>query len=755
MEIRWPRRHELVRLFSGRRAVAWWIAGAVALVALSFPLWGGALAGGIVTRKLSSRLGVPIVVETTRAGFTRLALFGVVVGAAEERRPLARIARLEIPFSAAWGGGSVRLEGAHFDVERGGPADNVSDVLARLRGRGAAGEGERQGGGRALPTVVLDDASVRLRDVAGGRTIEIGLLDATVVPNERLTVDAQQVSGRLRVRGGEKDPTFGAASLALEAPLRGLRPVGYPEMKLGEGYVRLLPTLGLTGIQGTIKPASPPKDAGGRPAAAVSLSGSYGGAKETLWTATGTVAGDEEGLDGTVALRAERFSLDKIADVLPPSVLHPHDTSVDAALVLTFASGKVGFKGSLDVTGLNLHHPAVSMEPVIGIAPSVRLDGEVELERRRLELRLFEGRIRDLVGRISGSVELAAGTVKLKDGTVLPTVPKIDLRLQVPRLPCAKLLASVPAVVVPHLAGFVLQGAFEADVFTKIDYENLDALQLGGKVGIDGCRVVKAPEEVTALVGDAPVAQVVEVPKGPPGEKGAVELYAFELGPGNPDFVPYEKISPHLVNSIMTTEDNGFFKHRGWVSPEFKTALKRNLANGGFRLGASSITMQTVKNVLLSREKTLSRKLQELFLVWYLEQLLPKERILELYFNAIEFGPRLYGIGAAARHYFGKAALDLNPLEAAFISSILPSPKRRYIQYCHGALYPPWDKYVRRILARIHERGRLTAEEYETWATQPLVFDVKERPAPEKECLEWVKVITQRPEPESAPETIP
>jgi membrane carboxypeptidase/penicillin-binding protein PbpC len=98
----------------------------------------------------------------------------------------------------------------------------------------------------------------------------------------------------------------------------------------------------------------------------------------------------------------------------------------------------------------------------------------------------------------------------------------------------------------------------------------------------------------------------------------------------------------------MTTEDSGFFKHRGWVSSVFKTALRRNIENGGFRLGASSITMQTVKNLLLSQEKTLSRKLQELFLVWYLEQILPKERILELYFNAIEFGPRIYGIGPAA-----------------------------------------------------------------------------------------------------------
>jgi len=224
------------------------------------------------------------------------------------------------------------------------------------------------------------------------------------------------------------------------------------------------------------------------------------------------------------------------------------------------------------------------------------------------------------------------------------------------------------------------------------------------------------------------------------------------VGPDNPDFAPYDQISPYLVNSIMTTEDNGFFKHRGWVPSEFKSALKRDLAHGGFRLGASSITMQMVKNVLLSQEKTLSRKLQELFLVWYLEQNLPKERILELYFNAIEFGPRIYGIGAASRHYFGKKPAELNPVEAAFFSSILPSPKRRYVQYCHGALAPQWDKYVHRIVAKVHERGRLTDEEAAAWAVTPLVFDRREATFTEKQCLDWVKSMTTHPEADVPPD---
>src|SRR4030095_13753798 len=145
-------------------------------------------------------------------------------------------------------------------------------------------------------------------------------------------------------------------------------------------------------------------------------------------------------------------------------------------------------------------------------------------------------------------------------------------------------------------------------------------------------KVIKAPPEAVALDGKQAGKQSlvvnVEVPKKfgaeMPKKLAAAattqpDILSVVVGPDNPDFVPYEEISPYLVGSIMTTEDNGFFKHRGWVSSEFKSALRRNLQRGGFRLGASSITMQMTKNVLLTKEKTLSRKLQELFLVWYLE----------------------------------------------------------------------------------------------------------------------------------------
>ena len=163
------------------------------------------------------------------------------------------------------------------------------------------------------------------------------------------------------------------------------------------------------------------------------------------------------------------------------------------------------------------------------------------------------------------------------------------------------------------------------------------------------------------------------------------------------------------------------------------------------RMGASSITMQMVKNVLLSREKTLSRKLQEMFLTWYLETQLSKERILEIYFNVIEFGPGIYGIGRATKHYFGKAPRDLLPREAAFFSSILPNPKRRYVHYCKGPeLDAKWELYLNRILRRMHERERLTDEEFDAAMATKLVFDRAEA-MPTDKCLEMVRRLSGPP----------
>jgi hypothetical protein len=727
-----------------------WALSIVAAAVATYPLAVGTLGGHLVTSKAAAKLGVSVEAQRARAGWGVLRLYGVVLG--RNQGPILTLDRLEIPFSALWGHGVVVADGPVANLVRGGPKDNVSAILGRLRGA-PTGPASVKGSASSLLSLVAHGGSLQLADNRKGLSVTVGVFDARWETGLRYQVDARQVSGRFGTHGTETNPAFGAESMSLQGSLLGLRPMGWPEASVREGYVRPLTTLPLTGISGAVRPVAAAK---GSPSRAFDLffSGSYGGAKRALWTATGQLrpSGDSRAIEGTLSLRAERFSLDKIAEILPSSVLEPENTEIDAAIEAKLEGRRVSFSGRLDVSGLSLLHEKLASEPVNDLTFGVHVDGSVDLDKRLLVLNEAQGHLGSLDVRLSGSLELAQGTFRFKSGRELHYLPKLEAQLRVPRTACAKLLASIPGPIVPHLAGFVLQGFFEADVHTKIDLADLDTLDLGGKVGIDGCQVVKAPAEVTALAGDESLVQTVEVPPEPPGN-GNPGIMTFIVGPDSPDFVPFAQVSPHLINAIMTTEDSGFFKHRGWVLAGFKTALRRNIENDGFRLGASSITMQMVKNLLLSKEKTLSRKLQELFLVWYLEKILPKERILELYLNAIEFGPRLYGIGPAARHYFGKTAADINPLEAAFFSSILPSPKRRYVHYCRGALSPAWEKYLRRILTRMYERGRLTEEEYATATASTLTFDHSEMTLSEKQCLDWVRRITAKPEVEAEAET--
>ncbi len=742
----------------------------VVLVAI-YPFAVGKLAAHVFAGRVAAKLGRDVTVGQGRAGLTTVVLSDVTIAGAPGAAPLATIAGLKVPFGAAFGTHApIEVTGLRVQAVRGGPDDNLSEVLARVRGKHgaapqAAGAPAPAPGPQpaapppadkpahsSLPDIALVNASIEVRDEQTRLRVAIPSLSGELRPGTRLALRMRGLHGGLALGGDGGGPRFGADELDVETPLDGMKPTGIPSVRVAGGTASPLPTLALTGIAGVITPA-PVGVPGGKNGLVIDLRGSYGGAKETLWTAKGDA--DPARGTGKLALRAEQFSLARIADVLPASVLRPSDTLIDAALDLDWTGDAVRFGGDLAVVGLSLQSDALAAAPIENVSVRLGLNGTVYPLARRVELDRAEARIRDLTARLSGHVAMPPGTFRFTNGKTLGVLPDIDLTFSVPRVPCSKLLASIPSAVVPRLQGFVLQGMFQADVHAKIDFAHLDDLDLGGKVGIDGCKVVKAPDDVKAL-GDPQTPTLVvnvEVPKLPGNPPGETETMPVVVGPDNPDFAPYDQISPYLVASIMTTEDNGFFKHHGWVSSEFKSALRRNLQGGGFRLGASSITMQMTKNVLLTREKTLSRKFQELFLVWYLEQILPKERILELYFNAIEFGPRIYGIGAATRHYFGKRPAELTPLEAAFFSSILPSPKRRYVQYCHGTLTAQWDRYVRRILAKVHERGRITDDEYAAYSAQPFVFDRKEATFTEKQCLDWVKnMAPPKPEPEAPPD---
>ncbi len=140
-------------------------------------------------------------------------------------------------------------------------------------------------------------------------------------------------------------------------------------------------------------------------------------------------------------------------------------------------------------------------------------------------------------------------------------------------------------------------------------------------------------------------------------------------------WVPYRAISDHLKKAVLISEDAAFFSHKGVDVNELTEAIKTDWKTMSFKRGGSTITMQLAKNLYLNPSKNPLRKVKEIVIAWQLEQALSKRRIFELYLNIVELGRNVYGAEAAARHYFDKSAAALDPLEAATVAALLPSPR--------------------------------------------------------------------------------
>ena len=161
-------------------------------------------------------------------------------------------------------------------------------------------------------------------------------------------------------------------------------------------------------------------------------------------------------------------------------------------------------------------------------------------------------------------------------------------------------------------------------------------------------------------------------------------------------WTPLERISAYLRRAVVEAEDARFYEHPGFDWQAMREALDKNLRRGRIAAGGSTITQQLAKNLFLSPEKSVLRKLQEAVLVCRLELALSKDRILELYLNVAEWGVGVFGAEEAARRYFGVSAAALTPRQAATLAAMLPSPLR----------YSPGSGFVQRRAARIERAIR-------------------------------------------------
>jgi len=720
--------------FLGRVSRRWLYAGAITVglaglavlgLLVIYPTVGARIIRSKVTDRLGDKLGREIRIGAIDVSIGHAVLHDLEIrGPHDGDTPLVHLARVEVAFDP-WRSlvGSVRLGAASVDgvtvtMRRDDTGrDNVRDLAERLSAEPSVG-GPRSEGGLRPTSMTISGIKVLANDAITGTTALVGGGSATWRPGEL-------VAHIKNVTATTINAPKAAASLIEIKKQTGLP----PSITVEGGELSIWPKLALSGIGGTIV-ATPNKPG----EYTIDLAGGYGGVPGKLWTAKGAL--DPRTRIGSLELVAAKFQLDRLAPLLEHSpVVDYASTSVDTQLHVDLAGDAARFRGAFALRGLNVGHPMIADKEVHDLDLSAKVEGLFDRKKRTLELTRGDFIARDLpfsvTGRAAQVTRTAADAATLEAPRRLGPggLTELDLRIVIPPIDCQRVLNAIPAEMAPYMTGYKLRGVFDTDVQVEIDWADLPATKLGGHVGIKHCRVTDEPADSPKRLKEE-FEHYVEVEKG--------QWTSFVVGESNDDFVPLAEISPYLIKSIMSTEDSAFYQHHGFITSEFRTALVKNLEAGAFRYGASSITMQFVKNVLLYRDKTLARKLQELFLTWHVENTLTKDRILEIYFNVIEYGPGLYGIGPASWHYFSKAPKDLNPVEAAFFSSILPSPKERYKQYCGGTLTKWTEGKISRILGIMRKRDRLTDAEYEQAKLTPLLF-AKDLTETEDECLKRVK----------------
>lgn len=191
-----------------------------------------------------------------------------------------------------------------------------------------------------------------------------------------------------------------------------------------------------------------------------------------------------------------------------------------------------------------------------------------------------------------------------------------------------------------------------------------------------------------------------------------------EFGEEHRNFVPIKQIPAQMKNAVLAIEDSRFYEHGGVDFIGLMRAVVKDLG-GGSAQGASTITMQVARNFFLTRDKTLSRKVNEIMLAYKIERTLSKDQILELYLNQIYLGQRAYGFGNAAQTYFGKPLAQLSVAQFAMLAGLPKAPS------AYNPIVNPKRAHIRQqyILQRMRELNFITAAQYQ----QAVDEDIKVR----------------------------
>ena len=317
----------------------------------------------------------------------------------------------------------------------------------------------------------------------------------------------------------------------------------------------------------------------------------------------------------------------------------------------------------------------------------------------------------------SGGFTIDSGTVSIGGISLCvrleASAGALRLRAWNPSIPGETITASIPGPMQGRLEGTVLRGSLGVSLDLFVDRACPESSDVSISVDASSLSVGRCPVDVRGFrtAGSC-------VMHDSWGNSRRIDLDPRT----NPAFLPLDSMPQEFEAMLCCAEDGEFRLHSGFSPEHIRSSLVADLSSGRFSRGASTITMQLARNLFLSREKTLSRKLQEVFLTWMLEESLSKDRILELYANVVELGPDVFGFQEASGYYFGCRMQDLSARRIAYLVSLLPGPRAYHSFFERGSVPGYWEDYLDVLIRGASRRGALTPAEEDGALSERISF---------------------------------
>jgi hypothetical protein len=266
-----------------------------------------------------------------------------------------------------------------------------------------------------------------------------------------------------------------------------------------------------------------------------------------------------------------------------------------------------------------------------------------------------------------------------------------ELKINTGWLNAQDIFDSFPTGMFDSFVGIKVAGKLNYKLNFYLDTSNPDSVQLSSSLDKNDFKIIHFGKTDLTKLNRPFMQQPYEVSNQPP---------PFLVGPENPNFTPLQDIAQDARNAVMTSEDPSFYYNNGFVEESLRKSIATDFKKKKFSRGGSTISMQLIRNTFLNRNKNLARKAEEILIVWMIENnhLMTKDRMLEVYFNIVEWGYHIYGISEASHYYFGKAPSELTLGESIFLASILPNPKAGLYAFLpDGSLRPGLHGYYNLI----------------------------------------------------------